>query len=253
MTTQHPAPATGSWAPLTNMNLAMQTMHRLENAADGVPRMGLFYGPSGFGKTTAAAYVAANSGAAYLLARSVWTHRAFLEALARELGITHLRATAARMMDQIIEQLEHDPRPLLIDEMDHLVTRKMVEVIRDIYEATQVPILMIGEEALPAKLKEWERFDNRILVASPAQPSDTHDGRLLRDLYCRKVAIADDLVDHFTERCRGVTRRIVTNLQEAQTVAIDELGVMTLDRAAWGRRAVAVGDLTPRRAVRLAA
>lgn len=253
MTTPQPAPVTGSWAPLTNMTLAMTTMHRLENAADGVPRMGLFYGPSGYGKTTAAAYVTANSGAAYLLARSVWTHRAFLEALARELGIVHLRPTAARMMDQIIEQLEHDPRPLLIDEMDHLVSRKMVEVIRDIYEATQVPILMIGEEALPAKLKEWERFDNRILVATAAQPSDRADGRLLRDLYCRKVTIADDLVDLFTERCRGVTRRIVTNLQEAQTVAIDDLGEMHLDRARWGTRPVAVGDIAPRRSARLGA
>jgi SpoVK/Ycf46/Vps4 family AAA+-type ATPase len=208
----------------------------------------LFYGPSGFGKTVACSHVAAVTDAAYVEAKSVWTGKTFLEKLAIELGVIHLKKTASGIMDQIVEAVAQRPCPIIIDEMDHLVKKQSVELIRDIYEGTGVPIMMVGEEALPAKLKEWERFDNRILRAEAAMPSTLEDGRLLRDLYVRKVAMADDLVDMFTEQCGGVTRRIVANLQEAQRVAIDELGRMEIDRKSWANRPVLTGSLPgPRR------
>jgi SpoVK/Ycf46/Vps4 family AAA+-type ATPase len=238
---------TGQWARTSNMALAASTMAAAINAGEGVPRMVLFYGPSGWGKTIACSHVAAVTDAAYVQARSVWTGKTFLEKLAEELGITNLKKTASGILDQIIDAISQRPCPIIIDEMDHLVKKQSVELIRDIYEATGMPIMMVGEEALPAKLKEWERFDNRILRATPAQPATVEDGRLLRDLYVRKVTMADDLVDHFTTQCAGVARRIVANLQEAQQVAIDELGVVEIDRAAWGNRPVINGDLPGRR------
>ena len=121
-----------------------------------------------------------------------------------------------------------------------------VEIIRDLHDATRIPIVMIGEEALPAKLKAWERFDNRILVATPAQPSSLEDGRKLRDHYCRKVTIDDDLADFFTKACKGVTRRIVVNLQMAQRVAL-ERGQAEIGRDWWGAEPVLTGDVPVRR------
>lgn len=235
--------STGRWARTSNMALAASTMSAAINAAEGVPRMVLFYGPSGYGKTIACSHVAAVTDAAYVQARSVWTGKTFLEQLAREVGVTHLKRTASDIMNQVVDALAQRPCPIIIDEMDHLVKKQSVELIRDIYEATGMPIMMVGEEALPAKLKEWERFDNRILRATPAEPSTLDDGRLLRDLYVRKVKMADDLVDHFTGECRGVTRRIVANLQEAQRIAIDDLGTLEIDLKAWGSRLVMNGSL----------
>jgi SpoVK/Ycf46/Vps4 family AAA+-type ATPase len=237
----------GIWARTSNMALAANTMAAAINAAEGVPRMVLFYGPSGWGKTVVCSHVAAVTDAAYLKASSVWTGKTFLEKLAQEVGVIHLKKTASGIMDQIIEAVSKRPCPIIIDEMDHLVKKQSVELIRDIYDATDMPIMMVGEEALPAKLKEWERFDNRILEATPAEPASIADGRLLRDLYGRKVKLADDLVDHFTNQCDGVTRRIVSNLQRAQQVAIDELGVVELDLSLWGNRHVMNGDLPGRR------
>jgi SpoVK/Ycf46/Vps4 family AAA+-type ATPase len=238
----------GRWAKTTNMSLALDTMLAAINAADGVPRMCLFYGPSGFGKTIACSHVAAITDAAYLQASSVWTGKTFLEKLAAEIGITHLGSTASKILDQISGAFAQRSCPLIIDEMDYLVGKKSVELIRDIYEATGIPIMMIGEEAMPAKLKEWECFDNRILKATAAQPATLEDGQLLRDLYVRdSFMLADDLVDYFTTECDGVTRRIVVNLQEAQRVAIDELGTTKIDRDAWGNRPVMNGSIQMRR------
>jgi SpoVK/Ycf46/Vps4 family AAA+-type ATPase len=240
-------PETKGWAKLANMELALRTMLAAEYAGPGAPRLALFYGPSGVGKTFAAAYVTAQTHAAYIMAQSVMTQRSFLEALAHELGIARPANTLSKLMAQIIDQLALSPCPIVIDEMDYLVKKQMVEIIRDIHDGANVPILMVGEEALPDKLKEWERFDNRIIAAQPAQTATIADGRLLRDVYCRHVKIADDLVDYFVGRCRGVTRRIVVNLQNAQTVATDELDTAALDLDLWGNRPVVDGNITPRR------
>lgn len=249
--TTHPSPAIAprpGYAPLTNMSLAVQTLTDCVEAGEHSPRLGLFYGFSGYGKTVAAAFAAARTGAAYILAKSLWNQRPLLEALAEELGITRPERTASRLLQQIIDELNRAPRPLIIDEMDHLVKKQMVEIIRDIHDATNIAIMMIGEENLPAKLKEWERFDNRILVATPAQPASADDAILLRDHYGMTEMLADDLAIYFAERCRGVTRRIVNNLKKAARVAATE-GVDRIDRAWWGNRPVMNGDIPTRRSM----
>jgi len=234
-------------AQLTNMRLAMSTMLDCQDAPDSSPRLALLYGPSGYGKSVAAAHIAAHFRAGYIEAKSIWTQRSLLEAIATEVGISRLARTGPKLLEQIIHHLVADPVPLVIDEMDHLVTKKSVEIIRDIHDGARVPILMIGEEALPRKLKEWERFDNRILVATPAQPATLSDALLLRNHYCTRAAVADDLVEAIAAACKGVTRRIVVNLQEAQKVAV-AMSCPTIDRAVWGDRRFATGDLITRRA-----
>lgn len=248
LTTIKGAGVVSGHAQLSNMRIAMQTLVDCVEAGDYSPRMGLFYGWSGYGKSVAAAFAAARTGAAYIEAKSVWTRSAFLEALAEELGLVIRRTerTAPKILRQIIDELNLRPRPIIIDEMDHLVTRRNVEIIRDIHDSTSVAIMMIGEETLPAKLKEWERFDNRILAATPAQPASVDDTMQLRNHYCRAVSISDDLALYFAERCRGVTRRIVVNLQAAERMAAQE-GVEVIDRAWWGTRPVRTGDIPTRR------
>lgn len=237
------------YAPLTNMTLAIQTLYEcMEEPADSTTRLGILYGNSGVGKTVASAFAAARTGAAYVAAKSLWTQLPLLRALAEELGIMRPARTAAELLDQIIEELNRAPRPLIVDEMDRLVMKKTVEIIRDIHDATPIPIMMIGEENLPAKLKEWDRFDNRVLVATPAQPASTEDVLLLRDHYGLGGVIADDLAIHIAERCHGVIRRIVSNLKKAGRTAATE-GADRIDRAWWGNRPIRTGDVPARRSM----
>ncbi|MFY9350092.1 MAG: ATP-binding protein [Sphingobium sp.] len=233
-------------APLTNMSLALRTVLECEDAGVDSPRIGLFYGFSGFGKTVAASFVAARTGAAYIAAQSVWSQRTLLEAIAEELGITRFEKTAPKILRQIVDQLNHEPRALIIDETDHLVNKRSVEIIRDIHDSTPIAIMLIGEEALPSKLKEWERFDNRVLIATPAQPASLADALKLRDHYCTRVRVSDDLAELFQKRCKGITRRIVTNLRAAQRAAAED-GVGEIDATWWGNRPVSNGDLPVRR------
>lgn len=234
-------------AQLTNMRLAMSTLLSCERAVEGLPRMALFYGPSGYGKSVAAAYVAAHFDAAYVEATPISTVRSLLDQFAIELGIARRERTAPRLLSQVIDHLVYQPTPLVIDEMDHLVRGNLVEVIRTIHDKARAPIMMVGEESLPAKLKAWERFDNRLLVSTAAQPSNLQDALLLRDRYCTQIKVADDLVAAILHATKGVTRRIVINLENAQTAALDE-GVDTIDCRIWGKRRFSTDALPTRRA-----
>lgn len=229
-------------AQTQNMALCLKALMECREAEDGLPRLGLFYGPSGYGKSVAAAFCTATSGAAYVEAQSTWTQRAFLEAVARELGLVRLERVLHNLSRQIIETLLAEPRPIIIDEMDYIVKRGYVDLIRDFHDAAGVPILMIGEEQMPALLRKWERVDNRVLIRVAAQPCSQADARALRDVYCRKVSVADDLVGYFVERCKGVTRRVVTNIVNAQRYAIEDNTLMA-DRAWWGDRPVITNDM----------
>ncbi|MBZ6377367.1 hypothetical protein B5C34_05285 [Pacificimonas flava] len=237
-------------AQLTNMSLALSTVLDLQQAGSNSPRMGCFYGESGYGKTVASAFVAAQLDAVYLKACSVWTVKTFLSELSVEIGLAKPPRTAPAMLEAIVEQMTTYPRPIIIDEFDFLVKRQSVEVVRDIHDALselpEIAILLIGEEALPHKLKQWERFHNRILMFTPAQPASPEDARRLRDLYCQKIKVADDLVEHIRRETRGVTRRIRVNLEAAQRFGI-EAGEMTVDCKLWGDRRLLIGEAPRRR------
>ena len=120
-----------------------------------------FSGHSGFGKSTAAAYVAARRQADYIEVRSIWKQKAFLEELVALLRLSPER-TIYRMMKQVVGAMVTSGRPLIIDEFDHAIDNNLVEIVRDIYEQTGSTIVLIGEEKMPRKLKQWERFDGRI-------------------------------------------------------------------------------------------
>lgn len=231
---------------LTNMRLAIQAMLQIHNAPAGVPRIGLFYGPSGYGKTEGAAHVSAQFDCVFVTAEPVWTQRAMLEAIARELGIARIERSAPKILTQIKDALTFDPRPLIIDETDFIVDRDWIEIIRAIHDATRIAVMLIGEESLPSKLKRRERFDNRVLISQPAEAATLDDALLLRDFYCTQALVADDLVADIVRACNGVTRRIVVNLQAAQARALST-GAMLIDRNSWGKAAFMTGQVQPRR------
>ena len=149
-------------APLKNVALCSAALERAMKRAPHLPGIVAMYGHAGIGKTLAAAFAANRYGAHYVQCMSTWTNKATLIAIAREMALSPAATTYA-LTDQVCEHLALSGKPLIIDEVDHLVKRKAVEIIRDIYEGSQAAVLIIGEEEMPHRLKEWERFDSRIL------------------------------------------------------------------------------------------
>src|SRR5687768_6613944 len=119
-----------TWAPLSNIALAASTIQRLENRSSGLPGIGALYGPSGFGKTMAAAYCANKFNAVYIECRSYFTKRAFIESLAKEIDVPTGR-TIAKTFEAVIDEQLLARRTIIVDEADYIVESKILELLRD--------------------------------------------------------------------------------------------------------------------------
>ena len=173
----------GGLAALKNVSRFLVLMETLINRGPHLPGIGVFHGYSGYGKTYAALYVQNITGALRVEVGDSWTKKKFLQMLLEEAGIDKPRGrTIADLTEEAIEVLGDDPgRPLFIDEADKLADKGMLELVREIHEHSQAPIVLIGEEQLPGKILKVERVHNRVLDWVPAEPCDHDDARALAD------------------------------------------------------------------------
>ncbi|OOZ41636.1 DNA transposition protein [Solemya pervernicosa gill symbiont] len=233
-------------APLANVTICMAAVQRTMQRAPHLPGMVTFYGPSGWGKSTAAAYVANKTRAYYVQCMSAWTKKAFLENVLSEMGCAP-SSTIASMTEQAAEQLALSNRPLIIDEMDHLADKKAVEIVRDLYEASGGgTILLIGEERLPDKLRKWERVHGRVLDWVQAQPADLDDAKHLARIFTTRVKVANDLLGRIAELAKGSARRICVNLDRVEQFALTQ-GLEKIDLVTWGNNELFTGEAPKRR------
>lgn len=224
----------GSLAPLTNVMMFTELLERVSTRHSSLPGMGAFTGFSGDGKTSAATYAANKHQAYYVEVGSTWTQAKFCQALSIELGIPP-KGTIATMVDNIIQTLAVTQRPLIIDEFDHVATRKYVETVREVHDKSGAPVILIGEEMLPDKLKMWERFHNRVMHWVQSQPCDVNDAGILCSIYSPDVELAPDLLQAIVAQANGNTRRIAVNIDRVRDQAEME-GWKKIDLATWGKR-----------------
>lgn len=235
-----------SVAPLRNVAALNALIDRVMNRDPDLPGMACFYGPSGYGKTTAAVWNANNVNAHQVQVKSVWSRKYLCTAIARELGLP-ATGTIATMVDQIAEALMRSGNPLIIDEADYLVNNTLIEVVRDIYESSRAPVILIGEELLPQKLAKWERVHGRMLDWVPAQPADLREVGLLAGIYCKGIEIEPELLGMVLKMSAASVRRICVNLNMIAEAAKTK-GRAKVTAAEWGSASFFTGDApAPRR------
>ncbi|MGE4334568.1 MAG: AAA family ATPase [Pigmentiphaga sp.] len=229
-----------TFAPLTNVGLFMRLLERAMQRDPRLPGMVCFHGPSGWGKSSSACYGYNRLDAYYIECRSTMTKKGFLEELLKEMGLLPERTIGA-MFSQAIEELRATGRPLIIDEMDYLVDKAAVDIVRDLHDESLCAIALIGEERLPAKLARWERFHGRILDWQGAQPVSRADVQHLANLYCTGLTVGDDLLGHLHKLARGSVRRVCVNLSNIAAEA-NRIGVDAIDLTTWGNRPLYTGE-----------
>lgn len=216
-------------ARIGNIHQCQNALERSMARAANLPGLVCFYGPSGWGKSLSANYLCNMRRGYYIQCKSLWSKKVTLAKILGEMGIKP-GATTGDMLDQVCDQLSASGRPLVIDEFDHLVDKKAVELVRDIYEGSQAPILIIGEEQLPQKLKKWERFHGRILAFVPALPVSLDDAGLLAPVYAPGITFAADLLEKLVADAHGSVRRVCVNQDQIRNEA-DAVGATYVDLA----------------------
>jgi len=228
--------------PTRNVIALMTLIEKVEARQAFLPGMAVFYGPSGFGKTFAAIHANLSRNAVHVQCKKFWTQKSLAEAILGELRApVSRRTTLSQMFDDVVSALVRDPRPLIIDEADHLFNKDMLEFVRGIHDDTQNTVVLIGEENLPQNLTKIERVHNRIAGWVAAEPADLEDARQLARYYANDVEIAEDLLVAIVKASGGRIRRVSNNLswvrEDARTRGVTKL---TLEQ--WGHRDFYTGE-----------
>jgi DNA transposition AAA+ family ATPase len=179
-----------------------------------------------------------------------WTRKTLLQTILREFGeVPKGRHSIADLAQQCSTALGNDSsRVLIIDEADKLVDKGMIEIVRELQEASGTPVILIGEEKLPTKLLAVERIHNRVLHWFAAQPCDIEDTALLAAAFAPRIDIAEDLLDHIRQQSGGRARRIVVNLARVAEFCRNQ-HIRQIDLKKWGGHALYTGEPPAPRAV----
>lgn len=232
---------TPSIAPLRNVAALISLVERVQDRSMGLPGMAVFYGPSGWGKSTATTFAANEYQAYHVQVLSCWTPSYFLQSIMREIGIKPVRGVPA-MVEAIAANLARADRPLIIDDAQYLtMNKKLIELARDLYEASQSTVILVGEEELPQHLTKWENIHNRQLAWEPALACNLSDAEKLVQIYSPDVKIERDLLSEIVDASGGSIRRVVTNIDQAKELARSR-GTSRADLALWGDRVFATGQ-----------
>lgn len=230
--------------PLKNVAAFMSMTMQLIERGPHLPGFGVCHGHSGLGKSLASIFAQNKTQAIRVEVGESWTKRTFLRTVLRELSMEPRKksATIPDMAEDVIAALGDDPRrPLIVDEADKLVDKGHIELVRELQEHSGAPVILIGEEKLPAKLLQVERIHNRVLAWCPAQPCDLDDAKKLADAFAPKLTIADDLLKTILAQSQGRARRIVVNINRAVDIARNK-GVHIVDLKHWGNSAFFTGE-----------
>lgn len=222
------------FAIVKNVVHAKAALEALSARDLGVPGMGLFYGKTGFGKTSTVTWLVNQTNGIFVRASATWTPSSMLGQIMVELGA----APTARlnvMLDHIVTQMAMTQRPLFVDEADYLVkSERMIETLRDIHDLTGVPVIMIGMAGIERRLFHRAQLTRRISRWVEFMPTDLEDARIVTDTLC-EVRITDDLLERIHEETGGSIGLIVVALAQIETAAKTN-GWSEVNSITWGRR-----------------
>ncbi|MEP0153565.1 MAG: ATP-binding protein [Paracoccaceae bacterium] len=223
--------------PLTNVARMAGLIEELKGRVFGAPGFGVFHGPPGYGKSFGAIFCADKMDVIHLVVQSEWSKSFFLQQLLHELGRSP-KGTVPALVQAATQALALESRPLIIDEADYLVSKKLTGIVRDLHDGSQVPILLIGEEDLPQKLRRFTQLDSRIMSYAEALPADLKDTRELADIVTRAetsidISIDDEILEVVRERHTGNARWIVKEIAHiCKHAKRNAIGEVTLE--SWG-------------------
>ncbi len=175
-------------------------------------------GPAGLGKSLLVHWYAGQYDGVYLRAKTSWTPRVALSELVTELG-----SAPGRRQDELFAQalglLGRDPRPVIIDEVEHcLHDIKVLETFRDLSDLCECPVVIVGMEAVKTKIQRYEQISSRITQVVDFLPATLEDVRVMAETLT-DLRYADDLIAKIHAESEGRYRLIMDALAEVERYA----------------------------------
>lgn len=231
-------------APVKNIQRLFDAYAVVEAADSSAERMVLLNGSTGTGKTTAAIHLMNQTGALYVQASPAWTLTSMYRAIATAIGVD-VRGRAADLETLIVDDMNKKGRPLIVDELDHLLlpgastTLRMLEALRSLHDQTGMPVIMIGMDQIERKLRTREQLFRRIFQSVKFTDLDFDDMRIVADELCA-TPIADDWLEALHTATKGRISYVSNNIVKAAARAKSSRWEV-VDLAHWGAPLFNVG------------
>lgn len=193
-----------------------QAIAVVEDTVKGHPGIMLVWGSSGRGKSSCVEKYATDTGAVYLYVENELTSLTLLKQLCLELnGMEPNQKPKAKRI--IVEELEENPRTLLIDEADKL-SINCIEHLRDIHDETGTPLVLIGEPKIYGMLHSRKRLWSRVTKTVEFGPVTIEDIMLLGMKAC-DLKIKPEAANELLRRCKGDFRPLYHDLRDLEILA----------------------------------
>lgn len=192
-------------------------VENLVNKPKNIPKMGLVYGEPGLGKTQTALWLACKYDGIYLRASNLMTGRWLLDGLIKEMDEL-ARYLTSDNFNLVVKKLKANPKVIFIDEIDYLMNNfKTVEILRDLHDETDCPIIMIGMGLAHRKLERYKHLYDRFSEILKFETFGVNDiAQIINEL--SQVPISADAIEYIHQK-HNRFRQIVQLINKLETLA----------------------------------
>ena len=212
----------------TNVKSFIGLVENLLNKPKNIPKMGLVYGEPGLGKSQTALWLACKYNAIYLRATNLMTGRWLLEEIAKEMDEIPKYLTSGNF-NLIVQKLKQKPQLIIVDEIDYLMNNlKTIEILRDIHDETNCPIIFVGMGLSHKKLERYKHLFDRFSEIVKFETFSIND---LKQIFeqLSEIPFTPDAIE-FIHKKYNRFRQIVQLINRLEIVAKDNnLEEITLD------------------------
>ena len=203
-------------------------VENLLNKPKNIPKMGLIYGEPGLGKSQTALWLACKYDAIYLRATNLMTGRWLLEEIVKEMDEIPRYLTSDNF-NLIVQKLKQKPQLIIVDEIDYLMNNlKTIEILRDIHDETDCPIIFVGMGLAHKKLERYKHLFDRFSEIVKFETFGVNDiAQIINQL--AEIKFTADSIEYIHKKYNHF-RQIVQRINQLEIVAKDNnLEEITLD------------------------
>lgn len=230
----------GGVASIATFDLVATTLDQLTNRRHGMDGIGCLFGYSGAGKTFSSNVLALETRAYFVQLQPVWTKKTFLQKILDEMKVDWDRSYGVPdLFDMVNHQLAMSQRILILDEFNRAIERPVLaQITRAIFDCTQSPILLVGEEKLPSELAKpaFKQLYRRVSAWAEAQDASVQDAAKLAQIYCPNVDIASEALSALTAFAKGSVSSVVKCLnvvhENCLVTGMDSVSLAALQKIA---------------------
>ena len=212
-----------------NVKQFVSLMDELQKLPHNIPKMALVYGEHGLGKSQTIQWWADKNDSVYVRATQGMTSRWLLSEIAEELGeeaFYHSQETFAL----IENNLKQNNKVIIVDEVDYLIDKSIIETLRDLHDKTGCPVVLVGMGAVDKKLARYPHLMDRIYKKLKFEKFNSDDIKeILTEL--TDLKFKDDAIEYLTTRTNQFRQlvKLINRIEKLmKTNQIEELDEYTM-------------------------